>query len=118
MDVIGFLLPNPKKFIEAALESCATNGKNGQLFLEVITIDHTEKFPRVGGGAVFPVGADGIGFVGEAMIQNVGHVLDEDFICFAHNGNNYRGRRGNHIIIPVDFALFRFIKSGCANISL
>ena len=44
MNVVGLLLPDPHELLQSGLPVCAANGEDGELLLQVITVDDAELF--------------------------------------------------------------------------
>ena len=84
MDVVRLLLPDPEKLVHRAFEIGAAERENGKFLLQVVAVDKTELFDRVGGGAVGPVRTNGEVIVAHAALQNVETVGAEDLIGVAH----------------------------------
>ena len=84
MDVVGLLLPDPQKLVDAGFEIGAADGENGKLLPQVIAVDDAEFLHRVGRSTVLPVGADVLVCVPHPVFQDVPAVLLKYFIGAAH----------------------------------
>ena len=85
VDIVGLLLPNPEKLVDAGLEVCPPQGQDGEFLTEVVAVDDAEFLHRVGGGAVGPVGTHLLVGVPHAVLQNVPAVLFEYLVSVAHS---------------------------------
>ena len=84
VDVVGLLLPDPQKLVDAGFEIGAADGENGKLLPQVIAVDDAEFLHRVGRSTVLPVGADVLVCVPHPVFQDVPAVLLKYFIGAAH----------------------------------
>src|SRR5699024_5721771 len=55
VDIVGLLLPDPEKFIDAGLEVSPAKGHDGEFFLQVVAIYDAESLDRMGRRAVRPL---------------------------------------------------------------
>jgi hypothetical protein len=86
-DAVGLLLPNPQKLIGSAFPVGAAKGHDGKFFCQIVTVDYTEFFNGVGGGAVGPVGTDGKTLVGGTVFQDVQTCGAIKFVSSTHSKN-------------------------------
>ena len=84
MDVIRFLLPNPKQFIQAAFECGAANRKNWQFFLQIITVYNAKFLDGMSRSPIRPMGTDGIIGIPNSVLQNILHIINKNTVCTWH----------------------------------
>ena len=83
-NVVGFLLPNPQKFLHGGFPIGAPQGQDGEFLPQVVAVHNAEFLHGVGGGAVLPMGADLEIRVPHAAVQNIPAVPDKKFVSAAH----------------------------------
>ena len=83
-DPVGLLLPDPQQLIQGGLPVGAPQGHDGEFFLQVVAVDHTEFLYGMGRGAIGPMGAHLQLGVVETVLQNILACGNIDFVSSAH----------------------------------
>ena len=84
MDVVGMFLPDPQKFVHSALEVLPPECHDGKLLGEIVPVHNAEALESMGRCAVFPVRTDFLAGIRIPVVEDIGHIFNEEFICVTH----------------------------------
>ena len=90
MDVVGFLLPDPQKLLNAGLVERAAQRHDGKFLAQIVAVHHAEFFDGVRRRAVLPMRAHRAVTIPYAVFQNIAAGLDIQLVSSAHGNSPFK----------------------------